>query len=158
MRENVARRFTVLAAGGLMLAVACGASSQGSEQSATKPRDLPAAVLSAFHKAYPGATVSGASQEREGDKVVFRVDSVDKGLQRIVLYDPSGSTIEVAEQVQEKDLPQPVARAMHSHRRAVFARGMRVSRGGGVLYVLTITGTRKTALVVKADGTVVSIK
>ena len=49
----------------------------------------------------------------------------------------SGTVIEVAEQVDEKELPPPVAAAMHSHPRAIYVSGMKVTRGGGVQYQLT---------------------
>ena len=61
--------------------------------------------------------------------------------------------------VQEKDLPKPVADAMHSHRRAVFVSAVKVTRDGTVVeYRLTLKGSRKTAMVAKPDGTVVSFK
>jgi hypothetical protein len=75
-----------------------------------------------------------------------------------VLYDASGAVVEVAEQVEEKDLPKPVADAMHSHPRAIYVSGMKVTRGASVEYQLTVRGTRKTAMVAKPDGTVVSFK
>ena len=61
--------------------------------------------------------------------------------------------------VKEKDLPKAVADAMHSHRRAVFVSAVKVTRDGAVAeYRLTLKGSRKTALVVKPDGTVLSFK
>jgi hypothetical protein len=62
------------------------------------------------------------------------------------------------EGVLEKDLPKPVAAAMRSHPRAIFVSASKVTRGGAVEYQLTLKGTRKTAMVVKPDGTVVSFK
>jgi hypothetical protein len=62
------------------------------------------------------------------------------------------------EAVLEKDLPKPVAAAMRSHPRAIFVSASKVTRGAAVEYQLTIKGTRKTAMVVKPDGTVVSFK
>jgi len=62
------------------------------------------------------------------------------------------------EAVLEKDLPKPVAAAMRSHPRAIFVNATKVTRGGAVEYQLTLKGTRKTAMVVKPDGTVVSFK
>jgi hypothetical protein len=119
---------------------------------------LPPGVKSVFEKAYPGATISAVTQERDTNRTVFRVDSTQNGKRRIVLYDSSGTAIEVAEQVEEKDLPAPVAAAMHSHPRAIYGSGMKVTRGGNVEYRLTVRGTRKTAMVAKPDGTVVSFK
>ena len=61
--------------------------------------------------------------------------------------------------VTEKDLPKAVADAMHSHRRAIFVSAVKVTRDGAVAeYRLTRRGSRKTAMVVKPDGTVVSFK
>lgn len=61
--------------------------------------------------------------------------------------------------VKEKDLPRPVADAMHSHRRAEFVSAVRVTRDNTVVeYRLTLKGSRKTAMVVKPDGTVLSFK
>lgn len=117
---------------------------------------LPASVKSAFEKAYPGATISASTQEREGNRTVFRVDGVHGGKRRVVLYDANGATIEVAEQVEEKDLPPPVAAAIHAHRRAIYVSGLKVTRGSNVEYRLTVRGSRRTAMVAKPDGTVVS--
>ena len=119
---------------------------------------LPAVVKSAFDKAYPGATISSVTQERDTNRTLFRVDSVHQGKKRIVLYETTGAVIEVAEQVEEKELPQPVAAAMHSHPRAIYVSGMKVMRGGSIEYRLTVRGTRKTAMVAKPDGTVISFK
>jgi hypothetical protein len=62
------------------------------------------------------------------------------------------------ETVTEKQLPKPVADAFHSHRRALFVSAEKVTRGTSVEYHLTLKGSRKTAMVVKPDGTVVSFK
>jgi hypothetical protein len=47
---------------------------------------------------------------------------------------------------------------MHSHPRAIYVSGFKVTRGSNVEYRLTVRGTRKTAMVAKPDGTVVSFK
>jgi hypothetical protein len=119
---------------------------------------LPPVVKKAFEQAYPGATISAISQITENKQTAFRVDSADKGRRRVVLYDGTGKVIEVAEYLQEKELPKPVADAMHSHRRAIYVSGMKVTRGGNVEYRLTVRGSRKTAMIAKPDGTVLSFK
>ena len=118
----------------------------------------PPAIRSAFEKTYPGATISAVTQERDNNRPAFRIDGTQNGKRRTVLYDAHGAAIEVAEQVDEKELPQPVAAAMHSHPRAIYVSGFKVTRGGSVEYRLTVRGTRKTAMVAKPDGTVVSFK
>ena len=62
------------------------------------------------------------------------------------------------EPVDEQELPTPVADAMHSHRRAIFVAATKITRQGQVEYHLTVRGSRKTAMVTKADGTVVSFQ
>ena len=119
---------------------------------------LPPPVKTAFEKAFPGSTISATTQERDGNRTLFRIDSLQNGRKRVVLYDATGATIEVAEQVEEKELPQPVAAAMHSHPRAIYGSGFKVTRGNSVEYRLTVRGTRKTAMVAKPDGTVISFK
>jgi len=60
--------------------------------------------------------------------------------------------------VHEKDLPAPVVAELREHPRATYVEGLKVTRGASVEYRLTLRGTRKTALVVKPDGTVVSFQ
>ena len=127
-------------------------------QSASQPSSLPPAVTRAFQQAYPGASISASTQARDNNRTVFRVESVDKGRRRVVLYDPNGTVVEVAEQVDEKALPKPVAAEMYSHPRAIYVSGLKVTRGGAVEYRLTLRGTRKTAMVLKPDGTVISFR
>jgi hypothetical protein len=119
---------------------------------------VPPAVKTAFEKAYPGAAISSATPERDGSRTVFRVNGTQSGKRRTALYDANGGVIEVAEQIDEKELPAPVAAAMHSHRRAIYVSGLKVTRGSSVEYRLTVRGSRKTAMVAKPDGTVISFK
>ena len=86
------------------------------------------------------------------------VESAENGRRKVVRYDERGALIEVGEQVEEQELPKPVADAVHSHRRAIYVSGMKFTRGKDVRYELTLRGSRKTAMVAKPDGTVVSFK
>jgi hypothetical protein len=125
---------------------------------ANKAPSVPPAVTKAFQQAYPTATISSTKQEREKDRTLFRVESTDKGRRRSVLYDSSGKAIEVGEQVEEKELPRPVFDAIHAHRRAIFVSALKVTRGTSVEYRITVRGSRRTAMVAKPDGTVVSFE
>lgn len=62
------------------------------------------------------------------------------------------------EPVAEAELPPAVLAAVHAHPRASFASAAKVTRDGRVIYDLTVTGTRKTHLVVAADGTVLTFE
>ena len=139
-----------------ILALVVALAATPSAQAPATP--LPAPVRSALEKAYPGATVSAVTQEREGNRPVFRVESMQGSKRRIVRYEANGATIEVAEQVEEKELPPPVAAAIRSHRRAIYVSGLKVTRGTSVEYRLTVRGSRRTAMVAKPDGSVVSFE
>ena len=115
---------------------------------------LATAVIMAVPATTLAQSSSGASSPSGGRKV----ESVVNGRRHVVLYDAAGKVIEVADEVQEKELPKPVADAMHSHPRAIYASGMKVTRGTSVEYRLTVRGTRKTSMVARPDGTVVSFK
>ena len=160
MQRNVMQTFGgLLATMSLACVVTAASPTVASAQTpATKAPSVPPAVTKAFQQAYPTAAISATKQERENDRTVFRVDSTDKGRRRVVLYDANGKTIEVGEQVEEKELPRPVFDAIHAHRRAIYVTGMRVTRGANVEYRLTVRGSRRTAMVAKPDGTVISFE
>ena len=119
---------------------------------------IPPEVKKAFEQAYPRATISAAAPQREGTRSLFRIDSVDGGRRRVVLYDAKGAVVEVADQVEERELPKPVLAAIRSHRRAIYVSGMKVTRGRNVEYRITVKGSRRTAMVAKPDGTVISFE
>ena len=119
---------------------------------------LPPEVKKAFDQAYPRATRSATVPQREGTRTLFRIDSVDAGRRRVVLYDAKGVVVEVADQVEERELPKPVLAAIRSHRRAIYVSGMKVTRGRNVEDRITVKGSRRTAMVAKPDGTVVSFE
>lgn len=154
------RRSLVVVLAGCLLVVTIGAfaSAQVPASQTGAARALPSTVLNAFQKAYPNAEITGSSQERQDGKIAFRVEAQDKGRHRVLLYDLTGSVIEAAEQVSEGDLPEPVVAAMRQQAHATYVKGMKVTRGLMVHYELTLRGTRKTTMVVKPDGAVVSFK
>jgi len=156
MPKNVIRKMPLgLALAGLLAVVGPVASAQAPARG-TPP--VPPAVLKAFQEAYPGATISAASPQRDADRSAIRLDSLDKGRRRAVLYDLNGAMLEVSEQVDEKELPAPVAAAIRAHRRAIYVSGLKVTRGRDVAYHVTVSGSRRTAMIAKPDGTVVSFK
>ena len=152
MHGSTIRRQVVMSTALVLLAVT-GTTFAQSNGAAPPP-----AVKKAFEQSYPGATISSVTQTRDGNQTVFRVESTDRGRRRVLLYESGGRVVEVSEEVMEKDLPKPVADAMHSHPRAIYGNGWKVTRGGSVEYRLTVKGTRKTAMIAKPDGTVLSFK
>lgn len=132
--------------------------NSASRESESQVTPFPPAVTEAFQQAYPTATISSTRQEREKERTLFRVDGVDTGRLRSVIYDSRGTVVEVGEQVEESELPKPVFDAIHAHRRAIFVSALKVTRGANVEYRITVRGSRRTAMVAKPDGTVLSFE
>jgi hypothetical protein len=107
--------------------------------------------------AFVGLTVASVTAQAPSTSAK-RIETVQNGRKTVVLYDATGAVLEMSEQVEEKDLPKPVFDAIHSHRRAIFVSASKVTRTGTVEYRITVRGSRKTAMVAKPDGTVLSFK
>ena len=129
-----------------------------SEATVSSAREFPPAVTAAFQQAYPTATISSTKQEQSNHRTLFRVDGTETGRVRSVLYDANGKVVEVGDQVEENELPKPVFDAIHAHRRAIFVSAMKVTRGADMEYRITVRGSRRTAMIAKPDGTVLSFE
>lgn len=88
-------------------------SSSAKERSITKS-DLPAAVQKAADEQGKGATVRGYSTEIENGKREYEVESTINGHSRDVTIAPDGTVLEVEEQVEMQDLPEPVRDALQA--------------------------------------------
>jgi hypothetical protein len=108
--------------------------------------------------ALTGTLVAQTPNGATASSSVKKVESTVNGRRRVVSYDAAGKVVEVSEEVLEKDLPKPVADAIHAHRRAIYVSGIKVTRGSNVEYRLTVRGSRRTAMVAKPDGKVLSFK
>jgi len=152
--RSLVRSITIAA----LLAGSGPAAAQVPQAPTGPERQLPSSVLGVFRSAYPNATITGAEQERQDRRIVFRIECQDGPRRRALVYALDGSVVESAEQVNESELPESVRASMRSHRRVIFVRGMKVTRGTTVEYDLTVRGTRKTRMILKPDGTVVSFR
>ena len=122
------KRSLLLAACTFTLAFASLAAAQVPGAPTGPGRGLPSPVLGAFEKAYPMATITAASTERQEGQLAFRVEALDRGLRRVIVYNVNGSVLESTEQVDEKDLPKAVVDAAHSHPKAVYVKGVKITQ------------------------------
>ncbi len=108
-------------------------------------KDVPSAVLAAFEKAYPHATVKGYGSEKEGDKLFYEIESIEGKMTRDVLYNPDGTVVEVEEGVAEGELPQAVMQSVkRQYPKAVISKAERTTRGTAVTYEITAKQEGKT--------------
>ncbi len=116
--------------------------SPGAERTLRRD-DLPAAVLSAFAKAWPAATVVAFAEETNDGKTYFEIESREGNVARDVLLAPDGSIVEVEEVVPVSTLPAAVVNAARAlGKQVVIQKAERVTRGKAVTYSLQLKGAK----------------
>ncbi len=138
----------------LFLGFALQATAQ--EKKITK-KDVPAAVLSAFQKAYPKAKVKGYSTETENGKTTFEVESMQGKMTLDVEYLSDGTATEVEEGLAAKDLPAPVLDAVKAkYANGKIAKAEKKTVGDVVTYELKVmTGKTHAGLEIDPSGKVI---
>jgi hypothetical protein len=91
----------------ISLSLIIATSVQAKDKKIAK-KDLPAAVLSAFQKSYPNATIKGQSKEEENKTTFFEIESVDGKINRDILYTADGKATEIEETISKDDLPKTI--------------------------------------------------
>jgi uncharacterized membrane protein YkoI len=82
------------------------------EEQTIKKADVPSAVIAAFEKAYPKATVKNYSTEQHRGKTSYEIESIDGSTHRNVEYSPQGELLEIEEALKPSDLPPKVSQAI----------------------------------------------
>ena len=143
----------------LLIALIVSLTAVGFAQSEKKlsAKQLPAAVQSAFHKAYPAAKIKGASSEAENGKTVYEVESVDGKVNRDILYLDDGSVIEIEETVALNALPDEVSKALKTETgKGKVQKAEKLTKGGTIQYEFAITaGKEKREVVIDQTGKIV---
>jgi hypothetical protein len=136
---------------------AVSAQEKETDEKKITRKEVPAAVLAAFDKAYPKAKVVGYSQEMEEGKVAYEVESREGNMTRDVLYYADGSVIVVEETMSPADLPEPVQAAIQNISPAGKIEIAEIlKRGSTVQYeVLMKDGTKEFELIFDPSGKLV---
>jgi hypothetical protein len=139
----------------LLISMAGVASAQGEQK--IKSKDLPAAVMAAFQKAYPNAKIKGTSKEVENGKTQFEVESVDGKINRDLLYSADGMCIEIEETIPLKALPKEVADALtKGFPKGKVLKAEKLTKGETIQYEMAIqSGKEKHEVVFDAKGSIV---
>jgi hypothetical protein len=119
-----------------------------------KPKQLPAAVLSAFQKTYPAAKIKGASSEVENGKTVYEVVSLDGTINRDLLYSEDGSVVEIEETIPLKAVPVEVTNALKVETgKGKVQKAEKLTKGGIVQYEFVISsGKNKREILIDLSG------
>ena len=147
-------RMVIMLCIALCFALASGALAGDTEIS---KKDLPAAVLTAFEKAYPKAEIKGLTKEKENGKTFYEIESVDGKLSRDLLYLADGTVVEIEEGVPPGDLPASVKAAVgKEHPQGKIVKSEKVTRGSEVTYAFQVKSGKATyGMAVAPDGTVI---
>lgn len=98
------------AAGLVILAAAALADDKKTEK--ITPDKLPKKVMDAVKDRFPDAEITSAEKETEDGKVVYDIELKHKGRKYEMDIQEDGTIIEVEKQVDAKDLPEEVAKAI----------------------------------------------
>jgi hypothetical protein len=129
-----------------------GDEKQEAAKAGTKVQ-LPAPVAAAFKKAYPDAVINASSKETEDGKTVYEIESVDKGLNRDLVYAADGTVLECEEQVKEADIPAPVIAALKQlYPKATITKAERTTKGQALQYDLALKGAPRPEVSFLPDG------
>ena len=116
-------------------------------------KDVPAAVIAAFGKAYPKATMKGFSKEVEKGKTVYEVESVEGKMTRDATYSADGKVMVVEESVEMKDVPAAVQQALEKkYPKAKVNKAEKLMEGGTVGYEFKVTTAEGKKAEVKFDA------
>jgi hypothetical protein len=143
---------------GFLLLLSCLLASPAvpAQEKKISRKDVPAAVLSAFARAYPHAKIRGTSTEVEKGTTYYEIESVDGTQARDLLYLADGTVAEIEEVVAASALPAPVKTAVgNEFAKAKIAKAEKVTKGTDVSYEVHVTlGSKKGSVIVDASGKV----
>src|SRR5712671_6213386 len=99
-------------------------------------KDLPAAVQAAIQDSARGAIIKGYAREVEGGKTMFEVETIVNGHSRDLLFDASGTLVQVEEATTLDTVPDAVRAALEARGHVLTVE--QVTRGKAVTYEATI--------------------
>ena len=148
------RFITSMLALGIFLLACTSALSQ--EKSVSK-RQMPAPVIEAFHAAYPAAKILGYSQEREKERTVYEIESIEGKVHRDVTYMADGGVVSIEETMPFENVPEAVRTAIAvRYPKAKILVSEKVTKGSALHYEFQLTiGKKKLEAVFDPDGSLV---
>ena len=154
MRQN--STFRIISFVIISLSLIIATSVQAKDKKIAK-KNLPAAVLSAFQKSYPNATIKGQSKEKENKTTYFEIESVDGKINRDILYTADGNATEIEETISKNDLPSDTQSFLKStYAKSKIVKMEQVTKDSTIGYEIKIqTGKKVKELSFDATGKVI---
>lgn len=143
-------RIPLLALAFVILAAPAAADQ---DERKIRMKDLPAAVRDAFEKQFPQARVSGVSEEKESDGIVYEIECRWKGRKHDVTFKPDGSLVSVEETIPVEEVPAPVMTALKTRfPSARIKKVEKVTESGAVAFEFELGKAAKKEVKFSADG------
>jgi hypothetical protein len=155
MKCNFGSAFTVFA-----LIIACGYSMAIAAEEEINKKDVPAAVITAFEKAYPKAAIKGVEKSEKDGQALYEIGSMNGTSEIEAGYSADGILIQVTEDISVKALPAAVKKAIV----AEYPKGKmkdveKITRGAVVEYEVDVAvGKDKSKLILDEAGKIISTK
>jgi len=132
-------------------------TAMAGESKITK-NELPGAVLKAFEKAYPKATIEGLAKEEEDGKIYYEIESLDGRTKRDVLYLAEGTIVEIEEVIAANELPVAVMTTVaREFPEGTILKAEKITHNAVVEYGLNIVSGKEThEIVVDTHGKIVT--
>lgn len=131
----------------------CGSAwAQEDQEAQVEKKDVPPAVLAAFAKAFPKATVRGYAREVEKGQTMYEVECVEGKTHRDVTYARDGKLLLVEETVEMSDVPEVVRQALEKQfPKAKVNIAEKIMDGKAVAYEFHLTTAEGKKAEVKFD-------
>ena len=114
-------------------------TSMYAQEKKISQKEVPVAVMSAFHKAYPKAEIKGTSAETEKGKKYFEIESMEGTKHIDLLITKSGVITEVEETIPVDQLPSNVMKTLEAKFKGLkIEKAEKVSHGSVSNYELVI--------------------
>jgi uncharacterized membrane protein YkoI len=147
---NTKRNVGIGIVASLLIAGICSA-----QEKKIKRSDLPPAVEKTVTEVSKGATIKGFNEEKEDGKTSYEVEMVVNGHSKDVQIDPTGTVVEVEEEVAMGSLPADVKAGLAAKAGAGKLGKVESLTKGGKLVAYeakVVTGGKKSEVQVGPDG------
>ena len=123
-------------------------------------KEVPEAVLSAFSKAYPNASVKTYLREMRDGKTCYELETKDGSTARDIIYTANGEVMEIEEALKPNALPPVVlATIARTHPKAKITAAERLKRGDVIQFEAMLNSNgKKINLVFSESGDLVTPK
>lgn len=130
-----------------------GWTQQVEPEAKVEKKDVPAAVLAAFAKAFPKATVKGYAREVEKGQTKYEVECVEGKTHRDVTFAPDGRLLLVEEEIEISEVPEAVRQALEKRfPKAKVDIAEKIMDGKTVAYEFHLTTAEGKEAEVKLDA------